>query len=384
MKVMFCITKGNFGGAQKYVFDLATNLPTNKFEVVVAFGEGEMLQKKLTENGIRTIKIDCLERELNYKNDWQSIKKLIAIIKEEEPNIIHLNSSKIGFLGSLAVLYLKILNLFGILDLNFTTLFTSHGWAFNEKHRTFWSKLIFYIAHYITILICNNTIAVSNKTKKDITFLPFIKNKIKVIYNGIKTKDVENWVESNLIKKDFEDQTLLISLSELHKNKGIDIAIRAISLLPQNILNNIKYVVAGEGEERENLENMAKELNIQEKIIFLGFVENAKSLIPYSDIFIMPSRTENLPFALLEAGSYNKPIIATSVGGIPEIIKDMDNGILVHPEKPKELSEAIKYLIENKEKREHMAHKIKDKIKKNFSFEKTLKETINLYQTKIK
>lgn len=376
-KVLFCITKGNFGGAQKYVFDLAVNLPTNKFESVVVIGEGELLSKKLEQKDIRTIKIDELAREIDSKKDWRGLKKLIKIIREEKPDIIHFNSSKIGFLGSLAVLYIKFLNLLGISKLKFKSIFTSHGWAFNEKHRSFFSKLTFYVAHYITVFVCNTTIAVSNKTRKNINFLPFINNKIKVIYNGIDTKDI---VEENKTIERTTDDIVLVSLSELHKNKGIDTAIKAISLLPQKILSQIKYFVTGDGEEKEILQRLVEDLNLRDKVIFLGFVENAKSLIPKADIFIMPSRTENLPFALLEAGVCGKPIVATSVGGIPEVIKDMDTGILIHPDRPRELCEAIVYLLENKEKREYMANKIKDEIKKNFSLEKMLKKTIEVYK----
>src|SRR3989344_950530 len=113
-KILFCVTKGNFGGAQKYVYDLATNLSKAAFDIVVACGnkDGNALPQKLVEQNIRTIALENSEREINLKNDFKTFGELIKIIKEEKPDIVHLNSSKIGLLGSLAILYLRILNLF--------------------------------------------------------------------------------------------------------------------------------------------------------------------------------------------------------------------------------------------------------------------------------
>ncbi|MEK7062929.1 MAG: glycosyltransferase, partial [Patescibacteria group bacterium] len=113
-KVLFVITKGSpFGGAQRYVYDLAVNAP-EEFETVVACGIGSDLPDALTEKGIKVIKIENLQREVEAGKDWKVFWELIKIIKKEKPNIVHLNSSKIGFLGTFAVLYLNILSLFRV------------------------------------------------------------------------------------------------------------------------------------------------------------------------------------------------------------------------------------------------------------------------------
>lgn len=386
-KVLYVITKGNFGGAQKYVYDLATSLPKDKFEAVVACGtkEGNVLVEKLLEQNIRTINLENSEREINLINDFKTVKELIKIIKQERPNAVHLNSSKIGLLGSFAILYFRILNLFRASNFKFqiNAIFTAHGWAFNEQDRSFWSKLIFYIAHYFTTLICDQTIAVSAKTKRDISWLPFIENKIKVIHNGIEKFDLsadEVSNNENLKLLNEENKIILLSLSELHPNKGLDVALRALSLLPENKKENIIYFIAGNGEEKENLEKLVFELGIKNIVRFLGFVQNGKKLLPRATIFLFPSRTENLPFAILEAGMVGLPIIATSVGGIPEIIKDMQNGILVHPNNSKEMAEAILYILDHPEKQKEFGEEIKKTIINFFSFKKMLEATIKLYQ----
>ena len=271
--------------------------------------------------------------------------------------------------------------LFRISDFGFRALFTSHGWAFYESKRSSISKLIYYIAHYITVLLCSKTIAVSDKTKKDIAWLPFIKNKIEVIHNGIKEFETLPREKSRkILSPNNQNKTILFSLSELHENKGLDTALRGLAKLPKETKEKIVYSIAGSGDEKENLENLAKELGIKEIINLLGFVPDAKKLLSGADIFIFPSRNENLPFAILEAGLKGLPIITTSVGGIPEVITDMKSGILVHPNNPREITEAILYALDHPEKQKEFGLEVKKTVSENFSLEKMLEETIKQYQ----
>src|SRR3989338_2523185 len=148
-KVLFVITKSNWGCAQRYVYDLATHLPQETFDPVVALGGSGMLKTRLEEAGIRTISIPSLERDINLIKELQSLKYLWHIFHQEHPDIIHLNSSKIGGLGSVVAayfrLYLKCQQLFNIFlskskkttlntnSCSLITIFTVHGWAFNEE-----------------------------------------------------------------------------------------------------------------------------------------------------------------------------------------------------------------------------------------------------------
>lgn len=369
-KILYVITKGNFGGAQKYVYDLATHLPQEQFEVVVACGQGETLKQKLTEKNIRVIELPDSERDINFFKDLKTFFDILKIIKEERPDIINLNSSKIGGLGSLAGRFGKVPKI----------IFTAHGWAFNEKRSTL-SKFIIIFLHWITVFLSHQTIAVSQKTKNDLAWLPFIKQKITVIHNGIENFKFVSKEESRLkLAPQNEGKILIYSISEMHQNKGLDIALKALSLLPSNIREQILYIVAGSGEEKKKLEKLAHELKVDGITKFFGFVDNAKQYLKGADIFLFPSRNENLPFAILEAGLAGLPIIATSVGGIPEIIVDMQNGILVHPNKPKEIAEAILYYLEHPKKQKEFSKNIRETVSNSFSLEKMLQHTINVYK----
>jgi glycosyltransferase involved in cell wall biosynthesis len=287
-KILIVITKGSpFGGAQRYVYDLATHLPADRFEAIVACGEGNSLIEKLNGVNIRTIQIPSLVREINIKKDWKAYKELRQVIKTEKPDVVHLNSSKAGFIGA-----------FASLNTTTKTIFTAHNWGFNDKDRSTISRFVYYVAHYFTLLACDHVISVSQRTSHDIDWLPLVKDKIKVIYNGVGKLPFLTKKEAREFFGVDSKKTLLYSLSELHKNKGIDLAIRAIKLLPEDKKGEVVYCIAGTGEESENLEKLIFELGVEENVRLMGFVEQGFRYLPGADAFLMPSRTEAFPYSL--------------------------------------------------------------------------------------
>ena len=168
-KILYVITKSNWGGAQRQVFDLATNLPEDKFETAVALGGGGLLKEKLDGAGIRTIAVETLGRDIKIFNDLISFFKIFQIIKKEKPDILHLHSSKVGFLGAL------IGRLLGIKKI----IYTVHGWMFLEKQPQWWTITMRFFS-WLTILLTHKTIAVSENDKN--ASADFIGVKINVFY----------------------------------------------------------------------------------------------------------------------------------------------------------------------------------------------------------
>ena len=118
---------------------------------------------------------------------------------------------------------------------------------------------------------------------------------------------------------------------------------------------------------------MIKDLELESNVFMLGHIPNAYQYLKAFDIFLLPSLSEGLPYIALEAGLSNLPIIATAVGGIPEIIDDMKSGILIQPRKSREIKHAIEFYIEHKKVRGEYASAIHEKILKDFSIEKMIK-----------
>jgi len=159
-KILYIITKSNWGGAQRYVFDLSLN-SKDKFEVVVALGGEGPLKKRLEKEGVRVIKIKKMERDVSARKEFLSFFDILSVIVREKPDVIHLNSSKAGGLGALAS---RVSNFFR--KTNSKIIFTAHGWPFNEE-RAKWQKVLIKFLSWLNIILSHKTIVISNKDYKD-------------------------------------------------------------------------------------------------------------------------------------------------------------------------------------------------------------------------
>lgn len=382
-KIILAITKGDWGGAQKYVHDLATALPPENWEVVVLSGAGAALPQKLATSNIRVIQIDSLGRDINLFSDLKNTLKLRKIFRQEKPDIIHLNSSKIGLLGAIAGRLMNHKNI----------IFTGHGWAFNEDRTPIQKKLIRF-SHLLTIALCKKTIAVSKKTKEQIAGSKWIQDKIVVIRNGLEKiihldkagarAEIIKQINNENIELP-EQKTWIGTIAELHKNKGLKYLIEAIHILETKTDDPTTLplvVIIGEGERRQKLQERITRYGLQNSIFLVGKIPQANRLLKSFDIFVLPSITEALPYVLLEAGQASLPVIATDVGGIPEIIKDMESGILVRPQDSDEIAKAISFVLKNPDKSTQFGVLLESIVSIQFNRDRMIAETIALYEGK--
>jgi glycosyltransferase involved in cell wall biosynthesis len=283
-----------------------------------------------------------------------------------------------GLLGALAGRLIRIPKI----------IFTGHGWAFNEDRSKLQKKII-YLLHLLTIFLSHKVIAVSEQTKNQISRGNSYNKKIIVIKNGL---DKINFLNKALAKKtisaqlpsDFniEHRPWIGTISELHKNKGLKYLIEAIHLLDleSDDKSNLPVVIIiGDGEKKEKLQQRIIRYNLEDTVFLVGRIDEAQKYLKAFDIFTLTSITEALPYVILEAGQAGLPIIASGVGGIPEIIDDMENGILVRPKEPVEIKKAITFLLNNSEKMTILGQNIQKKIIENFSREIMIKKIIELY-----
>lgn len=374
-KILFVVTKGNFGGAQRYVFDLATSLK-DEFNVSVAFGQAGTLSEKLSNAGIETINLENLKRDGDFSSDIKSLFEFFSVFKKYKPNIVHLNSSKAGFIGAMSA---RVYNLFfGKKYGNIKIIFTAHGWA-SDEDRPIFEKTAYYILHIFTVLFSNKTIAVSKKTKENMAIFDFVSKKISVIHNGITEIPLLSKANARtFLDKNSKFKVWIGTISELHKNKGLDIAIKGIApLLKEN--PNIGFYIIGNGEEKDALVKIAKSLNIASQVIFMGFVENARQYLKAFDIFTLSSRKEGFPYTLIEAGFARVPVIATDVGGIPEIIKNLETGLLIKPKISSEFYHAVRYALEHKKDTTLLGTNLYNFSTKEFSLSKMKEKTEDIY-----
>ncbi len=370
-KILFIVTKGNWGGVQRYVYDLTTHLPEKSFDVVVAMGEGVILPLRLTEAGVRNISLPSLGRDVKLVDDLKTFFTLRRLFRAEKPNIVHLNSSKAGAMGALAGRLARVSKI----------IFTAHGWAWNED-RSKISRLVITFLHWLTVILAHETIVVAETTRRQMLRFPFTRRKMVVINNGISILDT-HFLDRETARRELlgevatgEPNSLWIgTISELHSNKGLQYLIQAIKILNKSLT----VVVIGEGEERERLEKYIKLLNLEHQIHLVGRKDNAAKYLKAFDFFTLTSITEAFPYVILEAGAAGLPVVASGVGGIPEIITSMQSGILVKPRQPSEIAKAIEFLLTYPDKANQFGQELKRVVEKNFSTSKMVKETVAIY-----
>lgn len=370
-KILYVITKSNFGGAQRYIYDLSTSLPKDRFEVAVAFGgTGEKgagagkLQAMLKEAGVRTIFIKNFTRDVSFFNEFKALFELIRIFRKEKPDIVHLNSSKAGGLGALAARIARMPRI----------IYTSHGWAHNEPVAVY-IKVLRWLGELGIVLLSHKVIAISHFEK---IHTP-LNLSSTVVHNGVATFTPLSREEArNELEKQYgipKDSFIAGSIAELHPSKGLDNLIHAATSFTEGHI-----VLMGEGESRRKFEHLIARFKLEDRVHLLGFVDGARKLLPAFDIFVLPSRKEGFGYVLLEAGTVGLPVVSTTVGGIPEIIEDQISGELVTTNDCPGLARALQKLYDNPNTRARYGEELKKKVDRRFNLRGMVKWTVEVYE----
>jgi len=330
-RILYVITQGHWGGAQRYIFDLAMQ-NRHAFDITVAVGsagDATDLQKKLAPNNICIVQLHSLQRAVSPLVDIKALFELRKLYKQISPNIIHLNSSKAGILGSLAAAGLKAV-----------IVYTAHGWVFHEPMSRPKQTLYQFLEAWTSKF--KDAIIVLSKFDREAG------KKIGISEKKIHTIPITVPAGTAYVGKEDARKKIMPTIpanafcfgviANFYKTKGIDVLFNAIA--SNKRLCHIPVAVIGDGPERSNLERQIKHLELT-NIHLLGFIENAALYLKAFDALVIPSRKEGLPYIMLDALNARVPIIATNVGGIHEYIEDKKTGLLVQPDNFQALSIAM-------------------------------------------
>lgn len=359
------------GGAELQMFLLAKFLNKENFTPILACSNYQALDKwceNFKREGIQIIRLD-----VKSKHDPRHLKLLKQIIQQEKIDILHAHiwNPASGRYAYMAAKSTKI------------PLITT-------EHDPFKLSAIKDLFKKYQLKTVSKIITVSQENAKTLKSLyPNQANKIQTIHNGIDT----TWWQSQLLRftdGDYQEikekifharlNTLIITcIAELHERKGQKYLIQAIAEIT-NQFPNTKLVLVGDGPDKENLYDLVKKMDLQRHVTFTGKSKEIPAILKASDIFVLPSRREAFGLVNLEAMMIPLPIVASNVGGIPEVVEDGKTGILVKPENHTELAKALKILIENEKIREGLAEAGKKRVMENFSAKKMAQEYEKVYQ----
>ncbi len=382
-KILYIITQSEFGGAQKNVLDLAARLK-DSYDILVAVGadgSGGFFDW-LEEKNVRFVKLHWLRRsDFNPIADLFGLWEIFRLIKKERPDIVHLHSSKAGFSGSIAA---KVLGV--------KVVYTVHGAVFEAAFwaptRKFYLWLEKFSARFKNKIICVS----QNDKRLWLKYKAAPEKKLVVIHNGIDYYNLNFFPKDEAREKIFglcaplfeaargsgTNLKIVGAIANLYPEKGLSYLIQAAAQVTKNY-QNVIFVVIGEGLERPLLEEMIKEYQVGAKFILAGAINEAWRYLKAFDIFMLPSIKEGLPYTILEAMAAGLPIVASYVGGVPEMVKDKENGFLVLPKNAQILADRISELIENSQLAQQFVEASKQKIQE-FSLEKMISETEKIYQ----
>lgn len=376
-KVLYVITKSNFGGAQRYVHDLATNLPQEAYTPVVALGgTGEKnaslgtLQHKLEEKNIRVVPIVHFMRDMSLVDDVRVFFELFSIVRKEKPDVLHVTSSKAGGVGALVGRIARVPKI----------IFTSHGLAYDETWRPAWQRALIWIASWCTFLLSTKTIQITHDTFTRASHLPFLHTKMALVRNG---RDVPHFLSREEARKKLCQtesvcgERWIGTIAELTPNKNLHILIEAVARMHAEGLRAHAWIL-GDGEEKVFLERLRHEKSLDHYIHILGHIPKAATFLKAFDVFTLPSRKEGLPYVLLEAGYAELPVVASNIPGISDIITHGETGVMVKATSEK-LAEVYTTLLENKELSTQYGTSLKEFVSKNFSISQMIKNTTALY-----
>lgn len=362
MKILYIVTQADAGGAQKYVLNLAKH-----FQGEIASGTEHL---ELFDNAkkikIPTHELKYLKRSASFWYDFLAFWELVFLIRKVNPDIVHLNSSKAGFLGSLTKPFHSA-----------KIIFTAHGFVYNEP--TSWIKKHIYITlEKLASFFRDYIITVSEADRNSALKYKIIsKNKVSTIHNGI---EQINFLDKNPAKKFLNinsGKIIIGSIANFYKTKGLDVFIEAVNKLDPDTKSKIEIILIGEGPERQQLEKLINSFKLQNTIQLLGEIKNANQYLKAFDIFILPSRKEGFPYTLLEAIQAGLPILATNVGGNPEAVAN--TALVVPPNNPLAFAEKLTNLVKNSDLQKDLSKKAFDRSKM-FEENKMFLETEKIYK----
>ena len=360
------------GGVAEYIYMLLKNTTKDRFENILIVSEQYKEQIERFKEITDEIYFVPMVRKLDLKSDLKAIFRIKKIIKNIKPDVVYMHSSKAGGVGRLAMLF------------NFKTkkIYNAHGWAFNAEINGKKSKKYVIIEKILAL----RTDCIINISKSE--YDSAIKNKIAkpskmcVINNCIDVKKFENCEKYRIETRNkylVKDEEILIGdVGRISEQKDPITFIKAAKLVHDKYPNT-KFMYVGAGNLAEDVMNYAKENNFEQNVIITGWTSNVEQYIPAIDIAVLPSKWEGFGLVLLEYMACKKPIVATNVGGIADIIKEGENGYLTNCSDYKKLSEKICNYIENQDEIKRITNENYQYVNNEYNIEKLVTQTCNLY-----
>jgi glycosyltransferase involved in cell wall biosynthesis len=367
ISILFVIDGLEFGGGERVFLQLASGL-RNRYRVFVATSANGSFAYELDKLGIQLFSVDML-RQLTSR----PIRQIKDIIRHNEIDLLHSQGSRADFFARVAG------KLAGVPHIICTVAMLVEGYDVGSVR-----KSIYRFMDHMTERYVDRFIVVSDylrNTLIDRRGLPT--ESVIRIYNGIELDNYHPYIEGEpaSLRDQWnipQDVPLIGAVGRMVWQKGLKYLIQAVPAV-QQVSPEVWFLFVGEGPLRPDLESLAHQLNVHDRVVFTGFRSDIAQILSTIDILVAPSLLEGFPMITLEAMAMAKPVVATNIQGIAEQISEGQEGILVPSRNPEALAGAVLRLIHDKDLSSRIGATARRKVESCFSVQEMVKETEKVY-----
>jgi glycosyltransferase involved in cell wall biosynthesis len=361
------------GGAQDNTLLTVEKLDRKDYDVsLMCSSEGLWVRRALQLKQLNLIFIDELTRKISFIYDIIAFWRIYKIIKQGRFELVHTHSSKPGFLGRIAA---KLAGVPVIVH-------TIHGFPFHDFMNPI-VKNTYIIIERLLSKFSDKLITVSRlNLEKAVKLKLAERSKFVNVYSGIDFEKFEVEVDVDAKKEELgilNGHKVVGMVGRFSVQKAPMDFIQAIPRVLE-VKKDVRFVLVGDGELKQEIYELADKLGIDSKLMFLGFREDVPELLRVLDVFVLTSLWEGLGRSLTEAMYTGRPVVATNVEGVPELVIDGKTGILVPPRDIKSISKAIIALLSDEQKAKKLGQAAKQRISKDFQADRMVEFLQNVYQ----
>ncbi len=386
-KIVHIITRLDKGGSAETTLQVVSLLSREKYEVFLAHGlslesnmgvtEQEVLERDLSlaeKKGLRVFSIPSLVRRLSLKNDLLAFISIYRLIKRIKPHIVHTHTSKAGVLGRLAACLARVPII----------IHTPHGHVFHSYYGYILTKIIVFVERILSFMTDKITALTDRERDEHLEQGIASIEKYVIIHSGVRLQQIMNMnIDVETGKKEFDipqNSNVIGVVGRLVPIKGHKYLVSAAKRIIKEFDNTV-FVFVGDGYLETRLKEQAESLGVRKNIIFTGWRGDVIEVLDLFDILVLPSLNEGMGKVLIEGMALGKPIVASSVGGIIDLVKNGDNGILVPPRDSDALAEAILKLIRNKNLAQKLGENGKAKVYPEYDTLVMISQIEDLYES---
>nr|HID59547.1 glycosyltransferase [Desulfobacterales bacterium] len=370
-KILYVIDNLSFGGGERCFAQVIRSLPQDRYKIFAACKDQGIFWERLKEYMVIGYSVDMTSRF-----DLPIIRYLATVMKKEKVQIVHSQGARADFFARVAARLTEVPFVVS------TVAMPVEGYDIGPLR-----KAVYLTFDRLTERFVDRFIVVSEALRRSLIEKHRIPpEKIVRIYNGIELDkyDPERYSGEKVRRKlkIGSDVPLVGAIGRLVWQKGFPFFIRAASYVLRAV-PEAKFLLVGDGPLRSELEGMVRDLGMRENFIFTGFRRDVPEVLAALDVLVLSSLREGLPMILLEGMAMTRPVVATDIEGISEVVEHERTGILVPPQVPRALADGIIALLRDRDKARLMGEAGRRRVEERFSVEEMVRRTQEVYETMV-